>query len=463
MPSRIDPLTHLRYSSEFYLYPETFEKEFGAVYAIAVFDPIGLKRYNRNFGREKGDERITSLLAHMKSSLPEGTFFYHGYESDILAIFPGKKEIEAIASCEKVVASLPQKTLFGIADSLKNKGLLTVVEQVYYDLRMKKVLEPESSRSQILNALVCVLEQSDPETEEHVLRTRATGAALGKKVGLSDAQLSTLQLLCLLHDIGKVSVPLDILNKPGKLTPREWDIIRRHVEKGAAIVSRVEALSPLTEMVLDHHERWDGKGYPRGLKGEEIPVLSRIISIVDAYDAMVNDRSYRPAMSIERAKKEIEDNAGTQFDPRLAKAFLEVLEEKPELAVGKKLGAEVKVYQTREPVALGEGNVKPIDYCEYLLDVENKIIEVDDAFERFTGYTPEETLGKIRQIDLLPPEDVEYYRSSVYNQFATKDFAYVKHKIRRKDGSDISVACLGQRYFDSATKSYRTDILIFEL
>lgn len=176
------------------------------------------------------------------------------------------------------------------------------------------MLNTSSARSQALTSLVRALEEVDMDTEEHVKRTQQMGIALGHKIGLSDAQLTSLQLLCLLHDIGKITVPLEILNKPGRLTDEEWSILRSHSEKGYQIAMSSEELRPIAEMILHHHERWDGNGYPARLVREEIPVLSRIISIVDAYDAMVNDRAYRKAMLPGKAMQEIRDNAGTQFD-----------------------------------------------------------------------------------------------------------------------------------------------------
>ena len=146
---------------------------------------------------------------------------------------------------------------------------------------------------------------------------------LGQALRLKDEDLVSLELVSTLHDIGKISIDRNILTKGGKLTEEEWAEIRRHPEVGYRIAQTVPELRRIAEYILCHHERWDGKGYPGGLSGESIPLLSRIIAIVDSYDAMTQDRSYRKAMTKEAAIEEIRRNAGTQFDPVIAGIFIE--------------------------------------------------------------------------------------------------------------------------------------------
>ena len=149
--------------------------------------------------------------------------------------------------------------------------------------------------------------------------------AIGEKMELSQLELDQLELLSMLHDIGKVAVPDRILNKPDKLTAEEWIEMKKHPEIGYRIAASSPELAPIAEYILCHHERWDGKGYPQGLSGEEIPLLSRILSVVDAYDAMTENRAYRKALEKEKALAEIRDNLGTQFDPKIAAIFLDIL------------------------------------------------------------------------------------------------------------------------------------------
>jgi HD-GYP domain-containing protein (c-di-GMP phosphodiesterase class II) len=137
--------------------------------------------------------------------------------------------------------------------------------------------------------------------------------------------MDELALYALLHDIGKVGVDDSILNKPGRLEEDEWEQMKKHSEIGYRIAASARELSHVADFILSHHERWDGQGYPRGLAGEQIPLLSRLLAIVDAYDAMTEDRVYRRALSSEEALREIERNAGTQFDPLLAAKFIRMV------------------------------------------------------------------------------------------------------------------------------------------
>ncbi len=146
---------------------------------------------------------------------------------------------------------------------------------------------------------------------------------MGHALGLTESETEELKTIGLLHDIGKIAIEENILNKSEELTEDEWQEIKRHSEIGYRILNTVNDMLEISEYVLYHHERWDGKGYPKGLKGEEIPLQSRIITIIDAYDAMTSQRSYRSALSEESAIEELKINAGTQFDPDLIRIFIE--------------------------------------------------------------------------------------------------------------------------------------------
>jgi HD-GYP domain-containing protein (c-di-GMP phosphodiesterase class II) len=146
---------------------------------------------------------------------------------------------------------------------------------------------------------------------------------MGKKLKLSAGQLDELNLLAALHDLGKISIADSIILKPGKLNDEEWKLIKKHPEIGYRISQSSLQLAPISNAILSHHENWDGSGYPHGLRKSEIPLISRIISIVDAYDAMTSDRPYRKAMSKADAIKELKRCSGTQFDPDLVKFFID--------------------------------------------------------------------------------------------------------------------------------------------
>jgi HD-GYP domain-containing protein (c-di-GMP phosphodiesterase class II) len=146
---------------------------------------------------------------------------------------------------------------------------------------------------------------------------------LARRLGWRGERLDALRLGGALHDVGKIAVNSSVLRKPGALTEEELAQIRTHPVAGARLIEAVEDFGPALPYVLHHHERWDGAGYPHGLRGEEIPVEARLLGVADAFDAMTSDRSYRPALSVEQALAELERCAGTQFDPELAETFVE--------------------------------------------------------------------------------------------------------------------------------------------
>jgi HD-GYP domain-containing protein (c-di-GMP phosphodiesterase class II) len=165
------------------------------------------------------------------------------------------------------------------------------------------------------------------ETEDHGQRLGRYCQMIGKRLGLGQKCLSELYLVSKLHDIGKIGIDDSILNKPDKLTAEEWEKMRKHPEIGHRIAMATPQLQHIAKYILYHHERWDGKGYPRELKGEDIPIVSRILAVADAFDAMTEDRVYRKALPREIALAEIKRNAGTQFDPEIAKIFIDLMKD----------------------------------------------------------------------------------------------------------------------------------------
>ncbi|MBV8855880.1 MAG: response regulator [Acidobacteria bacterium] len=175
-----------------------------------------------------------------------------------------------------------------------------------------------------LKALVAALETRDQETHGHSERVVNFSLRLGQELGLDAEQLRSLEFGSLLHDIGKIGVPDAILRKPAKLTEEEWVLMREHPSHGRKILGGIEFLAGAARVVAEHHEQWDGSGYPLGLKGEEIDLCARIFAVADAFDAMVSDRVYRRGRSYEAALAELETCAGVQFDPRVVEAFRRV-------------------------------------------------------------------------------------------------------------------------------------------
>src|SRR6266851_134805 len=180
----------------------------------------------------------------------------------------------------------------------------------------------EKSYDITLEALGDALDLKDAETEGHSRRVTAFTIAIARKMGLPKEEIRVIARGAFLHDIGKMAIPEKILTKPGKLTAEEVDVMKEHAWYGYKIVKKIPFLSEAAEIVYSHQERFDGTGYPRRLKGEDIPLGARIFSIADTFDAITSDRPYRPKQSDEAARKEIELWSGRQFDPRIVEVFL---------------------------------------------------------------------------------------------------------------------------------------------
>ncbi len=184
-----------------------------------------------------------------------------------------------------------------------------------------RIEQARSGFNATLISLSKAIDLRDSDTEGHCRRVVEYSMLMGRELDFKPDQLTKLCHGALLHDIGKIGVPDAILHKPGPLTEEEWAVMKTHPSLGAMMIADVEQLNQAREVVLSHHERFDGKGYPRGIKADEIPMEARVFSIADAFDAMMSDRPYRPAMSLEHARDEVTRCSGTQFDPKSVAAF----------------------------------------------------------------------------------------------------------------------------------------------
>ena len=328
-----DPLTGL-YNRRFYKEElKRLDTKGNLPITIVVGDVNGLKLINDSFGHAIGDELLKKVAEVIKNGCRADDIIARLGGDEFVVILPKTevfetdqiiKRINNLASKEKV-GTLDISISFGHATKNKKEDIQEVFKKAEDDMYKKKIFESPSLRGKTIGAIVSTLHEKNKREEQHSLRVSALCKSMGEALGLFEYKIEELRSVGLLHDIGKIALDENILNKPGKLTDEEWKEIKRHPEIGYRILSTVNDMSEMAEYVLAHHERWDGKGYPRGLKGDEIPFESRIIAIADAYDAMTSERSYRSVLPEEIAIEELQKNAGVQFDPKLVRVFIEMV------------------------------------------------------------------------------------------------------------------------------------------
>ena len=351
-----DPLTGL-YNKQSYLQQvvQWDNSKYWPV-AVAVCNINGLKLINNQYGTAFGDAVMKQLAYFVKMHTKDDSFIAKLEDGDILAVLEETSYNEAVEICEDIKKDLEgfygRDVLihmeYGVA--VKEDGI-TSMEQILTEakssMQNKKMLRDNSMSSSLVDSLKQTLSESDYETEEHVERTREMAARLGKALNLSDTDIGKLELLAIMHDIGKVAIPHQVLLKKGKLSDEEFEIMKQHTVKGYRIANASPELSGIADCILSHHEKWDGTGYPNKLKGEEIPLLARIISAVDSHDVMVHDRPYHHAMPEEDAIKELRRCAGTQFDPHVIEVFTKLLEEEELPKIQKEREEKQKEQETK--------------------------------------------------------------------------------------------------------------------
>ena len=466
-----DLLTGFQDWQSFQMFAGRNQTGFPVPTGVAICDINSLSVINSTMGNQTGNQKIRMLADVMRQSFPKQTYYVRGLEANLIALCGHCGEAEMQEYMEEVKTRFTGKMQYAVCvTSEKSPDILQAIQVASKSMRAKKLLDRESIHSEMLTSLIRALQECDSDTEHHVCRTQLMGAELGKRIELTDSQQSNLSLLCLLHDIGKIGIPLEILNKPGKLSEEEWRILQSHTEKGYEIANSNNELRGIADEIRHHHERWDGKGYPDGLSRESIPILSRVIAVVDAFDAMTNNRSYRHAMSISDATAELKKCAGSQFDPHIVSEFLRMLKENPPEEKRNSVSTEgAKTVQVQLAEITGKETetsnlVHNVPYSRYILDAFMRIVSVDDNFEKFTGYSAEDIRNNaIYQADLIPEEERTEYLCHTNSCLAKSPLVFQEHKVRRKDGSVIYVFCFGRVYYDSVVRSERSEIIIADI
>ncbi|TGE39093.1 transporter substrate-binding domain-containing protein [Desulfosporosinus fructosivorans] len=301
---------------------------------IVMADVNGLKLVNDSFGHAIGDELLKKVAKVMTQGCRADEIIARLGGDEFVFLLPNTdayeteqiiKRIKALALREKV-GSIDLSVSFGYETKRNEEEIMREILKKAEELMYKtKLHESPSIRGKTISAIISTLHENNKREEQHSYRVSALCEKMGRALGLPESKVEELKTVGLLHDIGKIAIDVNILNKPGKLTIDEWEQITRHPEIGYRILSTVKDMSEMAEYVLAHHEKWDGSGYPKRLKAKEIPLQSRIIAIADAYDAMTSERSYRSPLLKETAINQLENSAGIQFDPELVKVFISII------------------------------------------------------------------------------------------------------------------------------------------
>jgi diguanylate cyclase (GGDEF)-like protein/PAS domain S-box-containing protein len=327
-----DHLTHLFNRRYFDQLLEDLDKVENYPISIIMGDLNGLKLVNDAFGHAIGDEMlkgVSNILSHYFDKLGYVSRI-GGDEFVVLLLHTSLEEADRHANNVKNIieteniSGVNYSISFGTACNESNKSLLEIIKIAEDNMYSRKLYEMTSHRSDTIKTILKTLHEKNPREEMHSNRVSIICQEIGKKLHMNSDELNLLKTISHLHDIGKIAIDESILNKPGKLNAREWEEIKKHPEIGFRILSTSHEYSEIALDILSHHERYDGTGYPRGMKGEDIPLRARIISVADSYDAMVSFRTYKDPLSPEQAIEELKRCSGTQFDPTIVETFMKI-------------------------------------------------------------------------------------------------------------------------------------------
>lgn len=301
-------------------------------YTIIIGDINGLKLINDSFGYDKGDELLKQTAHILKAGCRAKDIIARLSGDEFVILLPKTNSLEAARVLKRIYAlALKEKT--GPIDISISFGYETKIDEGENSLDIFKKAEDfmyehktyarTSTRSKIIDLIMNTLYEKSNRELQHSQRVSEICGAIAAKMNFNIDDINQMKIAGLMHDIGKIGISEEILNKPEKLTVDEWSEMKRHPEIGFRILSSDDKFSKIASYVIEHHEYFDGNGYPKGLKGEEISVQAKIISIADAFDAMTAKRTYCQAVSEDKAINEIIKCSGSQFDTNIAKIFVE--------------------------------------------------------------------------------------------------------------------------------------------
>lgn len=331
-----DPLTNL-YNRRYFEQtikeldcPEYFPLSF------IITDINGLKKINDTLGYEQGDRTLIVIGHWLQSVCRENDVLARTGDDEFRILLPHTSSRAAERIACRINAAFNGKNRYTFGEQMtlclsvgyatkenEDISFKNIIKTAEDKMFLNKLLENKSLHFSVLSLLKAALFARSQETEAHSLRLIKYTKKIGKYLALKSSELNELEIFSMLHDIGKIGINDNILNKPGKLDEKEWGEIKKHPRIGYQIAMATPDLKKIAPYILYHHERWDGSGYPVGLKGETIPLHSRILAVADAYDAMTEDRIYHKAISKKEAITELKDHAGTQFDPEIVRVFIE--------------------------------------------------------------------------------------------------------------------------------------------
>jgi len=302
-------------------------------YPISVIfaDLNGLKMVNDSFGHEYGDYMLKRFAEILADSGKKGELISRVGGDEFAIILRRTERGETDRYIRRLKEKCSRETINGIELSvsfgyhmIEESGMpiQKAVKLAEDEMYQNKLYEASSRRSKTIDIILNTLHEKNPREEQHSQRVAEICETMAKQMGMPDSDIKKIKAAGLLHDIGKIGIQEEVLNKPGILTEDEYKEVKKHSEIGYRILNTSPNMSEIAEIVLCHHERWDGKGYPKGRSKTDIPLFARIITIADAYDAMTSDRSYRKALPAAYAKNELIKGSGKQFDPELVEFFV---------------------------------------------------------------------------------------------------------------------------------------------